>query len=121
MPRHKPYRGCLQTQVVKKRKTRKPGSVRFRHLSSRPTPRHRAGRPHLPVYLVLQAPGPYPPVIAAGSRERLPRVFTLTRWAGGIVSVALSVTLARAFPLGSMVLCVARTFLSLAAATDRPA
>ena len=33
--------------------------------------------------------------------------------------MALSVALACAFPLGSMVLCVARTFISLASATTR--
>ena len=36
-----------------------------------------AGRVRAPVYLVLQAPGTYPPDIAARSRELLPHVFTL--------------------------------------------
>ena len=48
------------------------------HLSSQPTPWHRAGSPHLPVYLVLQAPVPYPTCIAAHGRGLLPHVFTLT-------------------------------------------
>ena len=43
--------------------------------------------------------------------EPLPHIFTLTL-AGGIFSVALAVLVAKPFPLGSMVLCVVRTFLS---------
>ena len=65
---------------VKKGWNRKPGSVLLCHLSSQPTPWHRTGRPHLPVYLVLQARMPYPPDVTVRRRGLLPRVFTL---AGG--------------------------------------
>ena len=50
---------------------------------SQPTPRHRAGRPHLPVYLVLQARVPYPTGVADCRRGLLPRVFTLAALGGG--------------------------------------
>ena len=50
--------------------------------------------------------------------ELLPRNFTLTL-AGGIISVALSVLVAKSFPLGSMVLCVVRTFLFAFSHSDR--
>ena len=63
--------------ITKKRRSRKPVSVLICHLSSQPTPWHRAGSPHLPVYLVLQVPVPYPSCIAAERREPLTRVFTL--------------------------------------------
>ena len=45
---------------------------------TQPTPRHRTGSPHLPVYLVLQARTTYPVYVAIQRRELLPRVFTLT-------------------------------------------
>lgn len=60
-----------------KRWSRKPVSVLICHLSSRPTPWHRAGSPHLPVYLVLQALAPYPGGVTDARRELLPHVFTL--------------------------------------------
>ena len=41
-------------------------------------PLARTGSPYLPVYLVLQAPVPYPEGVAAARREPLPHVFTLT-------------------------------------------
>ena len=45
---------------------------------TQPTPRHRTGSPHLPVYLVLQARAAYPLDVAIQRRGLLPRVFTLT-------------------------------------------
>ena len=47
------------------------------HLSTQPTPWHRAGSPRLPVYLVLQALTSYPCGVTDARRELLPRVFTL--------------------------------------------
>ncbi len=71
-----------QSKSNKKRRDSKPGSVLFRHLSSQPTPRHLAGSPHLPVYLVLQVAVAYPRSIATTRRELLPRVFTISERIG---------------------------------------
>ena len=60
-----------------KRRDRKPVSVLSCHLSSQPTPWHRTGSPHLPVYLVLQAPDPYPCGVTDADRGLLPHIFTL--------------------------------------------
>ena len=69
--------------LKEKRRDDKPNSVPGAGRASviylmQPTPRHRAGRPHLPVYLVLQPSGAYPDDVTAAGRELLPRVFTLT-------------------------------------------
>ena len=82
-------------------------------------PPGRTSSPQAPVYLVFQPIRFTPAGITDGGVSSYLAFSPLPAEAGGIVSVALSVTLARAFPLGSMVLCVDRTFLSLAAATSR--
>ena len=82
-------------------------------------PPGRTSSPQAPVYLVFQPIRFTPAGITDGGVSSYLAFSPLPAEAGGIVSVALSVTLARAFPLGSMVLCVARTFLSLATATTR--
>ena len=82
-------------------------------------PPGRTSSPQAPVYLVFQPIRFTPAGITDGGVSSYLTFSPLPAEAGGILSVALSVTLTRAFPLGSMVLCVARTFLSLAAATTR--
>ena len=82
-------------------------------------PPGRTSSPQTPVYLVFQPIRFTPAGITDGGVSSYLTFSPLPAETGGILSVALSVTLARAFPLGSMVLCVARTFLSLAAATTR--
>ena len=69
----------------------------------------------MPVYLALQPIRRAASRIAAGPGELLPRLFTLTRGGqcpsgGRFLSRYSAVT--DSFPLESMVLCVARTFLS---------
>ena len=63
------------------RQNRKPVSVLTCHLSSRPTPRKRAGSPSVfadaPVYMVFLVLVPSPPYVATRRRELLPRGFTL--------------------------------------------
>ena len=72
------------------RQNRKPVSVLFCHLSSRPTPRKRTSHPFVladaPVYMVFLVLVPSPPYVAIRRRELLPRGFTLTL-AGGLFSV----------------------------------
>ena len=72
------------------RQNRKPVSVLFCHLSSRPTPRKRTSNPFVladaPVYMVFLVLVPSPPYVAIRRRELLPRGFTLTL-AGGLFSV----------------------------------
>ena len=72
------------------RQNRKPVSVLFCHLSSRPTPRKRAGSPlilaDIPVYMVFLVLVPSPLCVATQRRELLPHGFTLTL-AGGLFSV----------------------------------
>ena len=72
------------------RQNRKPVSVLTCHLSSRPTPRKRAGSPSVPkdapVYMVFLVLVPSPSHVAIRRRELLPRGFTLTL-AGGLFSV----------------------------------
>lgn len=69
----------------------------------------------MPVYLALQPIRRAASRIAAGPGELLPRLFTLTRGGqclpGGRFLSRYS-AVAGSFPLESMVLCVARTFLS---------
>ena len=78
------------------RQNRKPVSVLFCHLSSRPTPRKRAGSSSVladsPVYMVFLALVPSPPYVATRRRELLPRGFTLTL-AGGLFSVTACIRL----------------------------
>ena len=65
-----------------RRQNRKPVSVLTCHLSSRPTPRKRAGSPSVladtPVYMVFLVLVPSPSYVATRRRELLPRGFTLT-------------------------------------------
>ena len=90
-----------------------------RRMSLSTYPPGRTSSPQAPVYLVFQPIRFTPAGITDGGVSSYLTFSPLPAEAGGILSVALSVTLARAFPLGSMVLCVARTFLSLTAATTR--
>ena len=64
------------------RQNRKPVSVLTCHLSSRSTPRKRAGSPFVPrdspVYMIFLVLVPSPPYVAMRRRELLPRGFTLT-------------------------------------------
>ena len=113
----------------------KPDSVRFcfckrsktgfHHLSGhnitavliRPTPRHRTSSPVSPVYMVFQPIRCTAPDVATRTGELLPHLFTLTRALAtdpqdGGYFLLHYYTLTDIFPLGSMVLCVARTFLT---------
>ena len=78
------------------RQNRKPVSVLTCHLSSRPTPRKRAGDSFVladpPVYMVFLGLVPSPSYVATRRRELLPRGFTLTL-SGGLFSVTASVRL----------------------------
>ena len=78
------------------RRNRKPVSVLFCHLSSRPTPRKRASSSFVladaPVYMVFLVLVPSPPYVAIQRRELLPRGFTLTL-AGGLFSVTACIRL----------------------------
>ena len=82
------------------------------------------------VYMTLQPIGCTAACIATHSGELLPHLFTITageRVLRGCHSLLHLPTLADSFPLGSMALCVARTFLTRPSAqgpkgcaTDRP-
>ena len=78
------------------RQNRKPVSVLICHLSSRSTPRKRAGSPFaladIPVYMIFLVLVPSPPYVAIRRRELLPRGFTLTL-SGGLFSVTASIRL----------------------------
>ena len=102
----------------------------FHHLSGpdiavriiRPTPRHRASSPYKPVYMVFQPIRRTASCITAGTGELLPHLFTLAPLSeaeGGGYFLLHYYTLADIFLLGSMVLFVARTFLSLFAFAKR--
>ena len=72
----------LKPTFIRNRQNRKPVSVLTCHLSSRPTPRKRAGSPSVPkdapVYMVFLVLVPSPSHVAIRRRELLPRGFTLT-------------------------------------------
>lgn len=108
----------------------KPGSVKFHasarecrtlfhHLSCRaiagtvirPTPRHRASNPQSPVYMVFQPIRCTASCVATGTSELLPHLFTLIPDIRDGYFLLHFYTLADIFRLGSMALCVARTFL----------
>lgn len=79
------------------------------------------------VYMTLQPIGCTAACIATHSGELLPHLFTITagdRVLRGCHSLLHLPTLTDSFPLGSMALCVARTFLTRPSATkevrDRP-
>ena len=78
------------------RQNRKPVSVLICHLSSRSTPRKRAGSPFvlagIPVYMIFLVLVPSPSYVAIQRRELLPRGFILTL-AGGLFSVTAFIRL----------------------------
>ena len=78
------------------RQNRKPVSVLTCHLSTRSTPRKRAGSPFVPwdspVYMIFLVLVPSPPHVAIRRRELLPRGFTLTL-SGGLFSVTAFIRL----------------------------
>ena len=82
-------------------------------------PPGRTSSPQTPVYLVFQPIRFTLTGITVGGVSSYLAFSPLPDGAGGIFSVALSVAFVRAFPLGSMVLCVARTFLGPAVAATR--
>jgi hypothetical protein len=94
----------------------------FHHLSGRgitagilrPTPRRRRAALK-PVYMVFQPIRRTAPAVTNKTGELLPHLFTLTPLSeaeGDGYFLLRYYTLTDIFPLGSMVLCVARTFLS---------
>ena len=78
------------------RQNRKPVSVLICHLSSRSTPRKRAGSPFaladIPVYMIFLVLVPSPPYVAIRRRELLPHGFTLA-FSGGLFSVTAFIRL----------------------------
>ena len=73
------------------------------------------------IYLALQPAGSTARLCHHSGGGLLPHLFTLTLPEGkAVILCYLNHTLASIFPLGSAVLYVARTFLSLAAATKPP-
>ena len=80
----------LKPTFIRNRQNRKPVSVLTCHLSSRPTPRKRAGNSSAladaPVYMVFLVLVPSPSYVTTRRRELLPRGFTLTL-TGGLFSV----------------------------------
>ena len=89
-------KGLARSQPYVNRQNRKPVSVLICHLSSRSTPRKRAGSPlilaDIPVYMIFLVLVPSPPYVAIRRRELLPRGFTLTL-SGGLFSVTASIRL----------------------------
>ena len=89
-------KGLARSQPYVNRQNRKPVSVLICHLSSRSTPRKRAGSPFaladVPVYMIFLVLVPSPPYVAIRRRELLPRGFTLTL-SGGLFSVTASIRL----------------------------
>ena len=63
------------------------------------------------------------PDVTTGTGELLPRLFTIIPTSRDCYFLLHCYTLSDIFPLGRMVLCVARTFLSdtIVGTTDRPA
>ena len=78
---------------------------------------------HASVYMIFQPMRRTARDIAAPTGGLLPHLFTLTAACRGGFSLLRYSALANSFPLGSMVLCVARTFLPFYTerATDRSA
>ena len=66
------------------------------------------------VYLTLQLTGGAACRVATTSGGLLPRLFTLTNRSWRSFSVTLNPEVTPGFPLGNVMLCVARTFLSAA-------
>ncbi len=69
-------------------------------------------QPSKPVYMVFQPIRCTAPDVTTRTGKLLPHLFTLTRQMADGYFLLHYNTLADIFPLGSMVLCVARTFLS---------
>ena len=65
----------------------------------------------MPVYLTLQLTGGAARHVATTPGGLLPRLFTLTTRSVAVVLCHLYPTVAHGFPLGNVMLCVARTFL----------
>jgi hypothetical protein len=97
----------------------KDAKTGFHHLSCRgitaviirPTPR-RERAALKPVYMVFQPIRRTAPAVASRTGELLPHLFTLVRQMADGYFLLRYYTLTDIFLLGSMVLCVARTFLS---------
>ena len=92
----------------------------FYHLSGpavacriyRPTPRHWTSNPQVPVYMVFQPRRWTTPPVTRRTGELLPHLFTLIRQLADGYFLFHYYTLTGIFRLGSLVLCVVRTFLS---------
>ena len=65
------------------------------------------------VYLTLQLTGGAARHVAVAPGELLPRLFTLTATSAAVVFCHLNPEVAPGFPLRNVMLCVARTFLSV--------
>ena len=110
--------------LLKKQQTCKPGSVipigTFYHLSrqpvawllQRPTPRQRASNSLKSVYMAFQPMRRTTPDVTTRIGGLLLRLFTLIPLINRTVIFCYATIPHDTFPLGSMVLCVARTFLS---------
>ena len=69
----------------------------------------------MPVYMNLQLTGSAAHCVTTMSGGLLPRLFTLTstpKRALAVIFCHLNPTVTHGFPLGNVMLCVARTFLS---------
>lgn len=86
-------------------------------------PPARASSPQTPVYMVFQPIRCTAPGVTAGTGELLPHLFTIVPTCRDCSFLLHFYTLSDIFPLGRMVLSVARTFLSDTGVgtTDRPA
>ena len=84
--------------------------------TSNPVPQRGTG-----IYMVLQPTGRTATMVAHSTGGLLPHLFTLTTTSVAVILCYALHTLAGIFPLGSVVLCVVRTFLPLPkqSATDR--
>ena len=121
-------------ESLKKQRTCKPGSVppcgSVCHLSrpsvtcrlERPTPRHRAGSPTYAGVHGLATHEMYGPPVSPSERWALTPPFHPYLFAQAVIFCYMVFALADNFPLGSMVPCVARTFLfTKSKATNRNA
>ena len=77
----------------------------------RPTLRHRASNPQAPVYMALQPIRRTAADVTTDAGELLPHLFTLIPTSRDGYFLLRYSALTNSFPLGNMVLCVARTFL----------
>lgn len=72
---------------------------------------------HASVYMVLQPISSTALYVTMQTGELLPHLFTLTSTSKAVIFCYLNSALTNSFPLGSMMLCVARTFLFLSRKT----